>query len=183
MPADSWRFPAQWSRAVTIITVAVMVLVVTVDATLLWVTYTTLANQPSRALALVGALLITGVFVVVSLLAPRNYVVGTDGIVVNRLGPSLVIAYECIQELRRIDSGEIGFAWRIFGSGGFLGWFGWFYSQSLGRFLAYATNQRDLVLITKTDGTKIVISPYPPDAFLEAVKRKREQAARDTRHL
>ncbi len=158
-----------------------MVLIVIVDVTLLWATYTTLTDKPSRALAVVGALLITGVFVVVSLLAPRNYVVGTDGIVINRVGPSRVIAYGYVQELRRIDSGEIGFTWRIFGSGGFLGWFGWFYSQSLGRFLACATNQRDLVLITKTDGTKIVISPYPPDTFLEAVRRKREQAARDTR--
>ncbi len=177
MPADSLRFPAHWSRAVGIITVAVTVVVVTVDVTLLRVAYATLAGQPSHALPIVGALLITGVFLVVSLLAPRSYVVRADGIVVNRLGPSLVIAYEYIEELRRIDSGEIGFAWRIFGSGGFVGWFGWFYSQSLGRFLAYATNQQDLVLITKTDGTKIVISPYPPDAFLEAVRRKREQAA------
>ncbi len=177
MPTDSLRFPAHWSRAVAIITVAVTVLIVMVDVMLLWVMHTTLADRPIRAVPVVGALLITGVFVVVSLFAPRSYVVRTDGIVVNRFGPSLVIAYECIRELRRIDSGEIGVAWRIFGSGGFFGWFGWFYSQSLGRFLAYAANQRDLVLITKTDGTKIVISPYPPDAFLEAVRRKREQTA------
>ncbi len=177
MPADSLRFPAHWSRAVAITTVAVTIIIVIVDVTLLWVTHTTLAGRPIRVLPIAGALVIAGVFVVILLLAPRSYVVGTDGIVVNRLGPSLVIAYECIQELRRIDSGEIGFAWRIFGSGGFLGWFGWFYSQSLGRFSVYATNQRDLVLITKTDGTKIVISPYPPDAFLEAVRGKREQTA------
>jgi len=56
------------------------------------------------------------------------------------------------------------------GSGGFLGWFGLFYSRGLGRFWAYAGNQEDLVLMTQTDGRKIVISPHPPEAFLEAFR-------------
>jgi len=58
---------------------------------------------------------------------------------------------------------------RLFGSGGFLGWFGFFYNGSLGRFWAYAGNRDDLVLLTKTDGRKIVLSPHPPDAFLAAI--------------
>ncbi len=177
MPADSLRFPGRWSRSVGIITAAVIVVIVLVDVTLLRAAYTTVGDKPTRVLPILGALLATGISAVISLFAPRNYVVRDDGIVVHRLGPSIVIGYEHIQELRRIESGEIGFAWRTFGSGGFLGWFGWFYSRPLGSFLAYATNQQDLVLITKTDGTKIVISPYPPDAFLEAVRRKREQPA------
>jgi hypothetical protein len=73
-----------------------------------------------------------------------------------------------IREIRRIDSPEIGFVWRVFGSGGFFGWFGWFRSRSLGRFTAYATNRRDLILITKTDGSKLILSPYPRDAFLKS---------------
>jgi hypothetical protein len=85
--------------------------------------------------------------------------------------------HDRIREVRRIDSRKMGFAWRIFASGGLLGWFGWFYSRRLGRFRAYATNQRDLVLITETDGTKIVISPHSEDEFLEAVRRNPGQHA------
>lgn len=63
--------------------------------------------------------------------------------------------------------------------GGLLGWFGWFYSRPLGGFLAYATNQRDLILAMRTDGRKIVISPDPADEFVEAMRRHREQPASD----
>ena len=132
------------------------------------------ASYP-RVLPISGALLITGIFSVVTLFAPRSYMVRADGIVPNRLGPSLVIAYKHIRELRRIDAHEIGFAYRICGSGGFLGWFGWFYSRSLGRFRAYATNHRDLVLIIMTDGMKMVISPDPPNRFLEVVQKNRHE--------
>jgi hypothetical protein len=72
--------------------------------------------------------------------------------------------------IQRIDSAEIGFAWRAFGSGGFLGSFGWFYSRTIDAFLAYATNRQDLVLVTMNDATKVVISPYPAAAFLSAVQ-------------
>jgi hypothetical protein len=65
---------------------------------------------------------------------------------------------------------EIGSALRLFGCGGYLGWFGLFYSRSMGQFWAYAGNQEDLALLTQTDGTKIVISPCPPEAFLKAVQ-------------
>jgi hypothetical protein len=82
--------------------------------------------------------------------------------------------HDRIREVRRIDSRKMGFAWRIFASGGF---FGWFSSRRLGRFRAYAMNQRDLVLITETDGTKIVISPHSEDEFLEAVRRNPGQPA------
>ncbi len=177
MPADSLRFAARWSRSVGIITIAVTVAVVVMDVVLVRVACTTLADKASQVLPIVGALLVTGIFGTIAAFAPWSYAVRADGIVVNRLGPSVVIAYEDIQELRPIDSREIGFAWRTFGSGGFLGWFGRFYSRPLGGFRAYATNRRDLILITKTDGAKIVISPYPPDAFLEAVQRNREQPA------
>jgi hypothetical protein len=88
-----------------------------------------------------------------------------------------VIAYPGIREVRRTGLDEIGFAWRVFGSAGFLGWFGLFRSRTLGEFRACATNQRDLVLITKTNGTKLVISPHQPEAFVEAVRRNMERPA------
>ena len=177
MPADSWRFAARWSRSVGIITIAVTIAVVIVDVVLARAAYATWTDKASHLLPILGALLVTGILGVIALFAPWSYAVRTDGIVVNRLGWPVVIAYEDIQELRPIDSREIGFAWRTFGSGGFLGWFGWFHSRPLGGFLAYATNQRDMILVTKTDGTRIVISPHPPDAFLEAARKNREQAA------
>jgi hypothetical protein len=126
-------------------------------------------------MAILVALLSVAIFAGVARSAPWGYVLRPDAIVVSRLGSPLVISYRRIHEVRRTDPNEIGFVWRIFGSWGFLGWFGRFRSRRLGEFHAYATNQRDLVLITKTNGAKILISPHPLDAFLEAVHTLRKR--------
>jgi len=109
------------------------------------------------------------IFGVLAFFAPRAFEVNSDAVVVKRLGKDVVVPLESIREIRRVESGEARFMWRLCGCGGFLGWFGLFYSRALGEFWAYAGNQEDLVLLTQTDGTKIVISPYPRDAFLEAI--------------
>ena len=59
---------------------------------------------------------------------------------------------------------------RLGGSGGFFGWFGRFWSRRLGHHRMYATNGRDLVYIERVDGTKVVLSPFPADAFVAAVE-------------
>ncbi|MBM4024608.1 MAG: hypothetical protein FJ280_04275 [Planctomycetes bacterium] len=174
MSEGSVRFAARWSRFVWGTTVGVLALIVVAQVLLIRAAS---EDQAARMLALVAALVSVSIFGMVGWFAPRGYLVGPDGIVVRRLGPPLVIPHRRIREVRPTDSGEIGFAWRVFGSGGFLGWFGRFRSRGLGEFRAYATNRQDLVLITKTNGRKIVISPHPLDAFLTAVQRHREQTA------
>jgi hypothetical protein len=170
MLADTQEFKARWSPAVWIITAAVLGLIVGVEVLLVRLAYATSGDKVTQTLLIVAMLLPVGIFGIVALLAPWSYTVRSDAIVVNRLGPAVVLRFEQIRETQRIDSAEIGFAWRAFGSGGFLGWFGWFYSRDIGAFLAYATNRRDLVLVTRNDATKVVISPYPPDAFLLAAQ-------------
>jgi hypothetical protein len=54
-------------------------------------------------------------------------------------------------------------------SGGFLGFYGRFWSRRLCSFRMYATNATDLVLVTKRDGSKMVLSPRDADQFIEAV--------------
>lgn len=41
---------------------------------------------------------------------------------------------------------------RIFGSGAFFGWWGWFHNQELGRFMVYATNLDHVFLIEAGKG-------------------------------
>ncbi len=177
MSASSLRFEARWSRLVWSVTVGVLMLVVAAEVLLVRAAWTSSQDQPGHAAAVVGVLLSVGVFAGIGRFAPWDYMVRADAIVVGRLGSPLVIAYRAIREVRRTDPQEIGFAWRVFGSAGFLGWFGLFRSRRLGEFRACATNQRDLVLITKTNGAKIVISPHRPDVFLEAVHRNMDRSA------
>jgi hypothetical protein len=177
MSVSSLRFEARWSRLVWSVTVGVLVLVGVAEVLLIRAAWTFSPSQPGHRVAILGVLLSVGTFAAIARFAPWGYMVRPDAVVVGRLGSPLVISYEGIREVRRTDAQKIGFAWRVFGSGGFLGWFGLFRSRRLGEFRAYATNRRDLILITKTNGAKIVISPQAPDAFLEAVRTKMERRA------
>jgi len=173
--ADAQKFAARWSPAVWIITTAVLGLIIGVEVLLARLAHSTSGDNVTKALLVAAMLLPVGIFGIVALLAPWGYTIRSGAIVVKRLGPAVVLRFAQICEIQRIDSAEIGFAWRTFGSGGFLGWFGWFYSRRVGAFLAYATNRRDLLLVTMNDATKIVISPYPADAFLLAAQSSRRR--------
>ena len=56
-----------------------------------------------------GGTLPVGVFGIGALLAPWSYTIRSDAIVVNRLGPAVVLRFEQIRAIQRIDSAEIGF--------------------------------------------------------------------------
>ncbi len=176
MSVGSLRFEARWSRLVWSMTVGVLALVAIAEVLLVQAAFNFSRGHPGHSVAVLGVLLSVSIFAGIARFAPWDYMVRSDAIVVGRLGSPLVISYQGIREVRRTDPQEIGFAWRVFGSAGFLGWFGLFRSRRLGEFRACATNQRDLVLITKTNGAKIVISPHLPDAFLEAVRRNMDRS-------
>jgi hypothetical protein len=177
MSGNSLRFEARWSRLVWCVTLGVLLLVAVAEILLLGAAFSFSRGQPGHAAAVLGMLVSVTIFAGIARFAPWDYLVRRDAIVVGRLGPPLMIPYEAIREVRRTYRKEIGFAWRVFGSAGFLGWFGLFRSRRLGEFRACATNQRDLVLITKTNGAKLVISPHLPDAFLEAVQKSMTRPA------
>lgn len=169
MELSAQRFAVRWSRLTWCVSVAGLIGVVSIMFLLLRVATHVTAGSGLRALLILEGLLPGIIFGVVGLFAPLGYQVNGDAVVVRRLASNVVIRRREVREAWRVGSGEFGAGLRLFGSGGFLGWFGLFYNGSLGRFWAYAGNRQDLVLLTKTDGTKILLSPHPPDAFLEAI--------------
>ena len=179
MPVRSQRFAARWSLSVWIVTCAVTLLVVIVVAGMIRMTVNAVPDDGdgSRALLVVAAFVPPVILCVTIFFAPLGYTVQPQIIEVNRMGPNVAIPCEHIADVRRLRRTDLGFTLRIFGSGGFFGAFGRFYSYRLRWFRAYITDHQDLVLITRTDGTKILISPHPVDAFLDALDRAREHSA------
>ena len=98
------RFAARWSPAVWIITIAVLGVIVGVEVLLVRLTYTASGDNVTKALLIMAMLLPVGMFGIVALLAPWSYAVRSDAIVVNRLGPAVVLRFEQIREIQRIDS-------------------------------------------------------------------------------
>ena len=118
--------------------------------------------------------LVLGIGVAAALFAPLGYEVRHQAVVIRRLAWNVVIALDTIREAGRVRCEETGFVWRLWGCGGFLGWFGLFRNRGLGEFWAYVGSRRDWVLLTQVDGTKVVLSPDSPDAFLDAVQKAGE---------
>jgi hypothetical protein len=166
------RFAARWSPSVWIVTSIVILLPVFVMAVLMGTTSHN--SQAAEAWPVVACVLVLTVILCAAVLfAPLGYAVMPQGVLIRRMGRSVAIGFEQIADARCIDSKEIGFALRIFGSGGFFGWFGRFYGSRLGWFTAYSTNVQNLVVITLTDGAKILISPEPAALFVQAVEEGR----------
>jgi len=120
-----------------------------------------------------AVMVIPFVLVVAVLFAPLGYTVDAVGTVINRLGPRVCILHSEIAEIRRLKRHEVGFAIRLCGSGGFFGSYGRFWSTGLGKHRAYITNSKDLVLITRHDGMRFLLSPFPAEAFIAAVENSR----------
>ncbi len=160
------RFGARWSVLVRIVTAFVIVMTVVAVGVLLHE-----AGASGRDWLVPVAFVPAAILCVAVVYAPLGYAVDSMGIIVHRMGPNVYILHEQIAEMREINAREVGFEIRIFGSGGFFGFFGWFYSGRLGWFRAYATNRKDLVLLSLHDGGKVVLSPYPSNVFIECAQK------------
>jgi hypothetical protein len=174
MAQGTQRFGARWSMLVRAVTPVVIVLVIVAVAVVLRAAgQPTVKDTATAGWLVVAASLPVAMLAIAVLFAPLGFTVDPVGIIVNRMGPNVYIRYEEIAAIERIEPRQIGFGIRVFGSGGFFGHFGWFYSRPLGWFRCYVTDRRDLVLIRLHDGGKLVLSPHPAEVFVEYAERAR----------
>jgi hypothetical protein len=104
-------------------------------------------------------------------LRPLHYELHPNQLIVHRLIKPIVIERTDVSSAKLLTAAEQKGILRTFGSGGFFGYFGYFWSKALGKFTMQATRRDNLVLIEKTDGKKIVISP-DDENFIHALKRQ-----------
>ncbi len=143
MPLGSQRLAARWSLSLWSVACAVTLLVVIVVGGIIRMTMNAVpdASNDIRAFLLFAAFVPAVVLWVTIFFAPLGYnTVRSQIIVVNRMGPNVMIPCREIANVRRLHQGELGFAVRTFGSGGFFGAFGRFYSYRLRCFRVYITN-------------------------------------------
>ena len=93
MSADAQKFAARWSPAVWIITTAVLGLIIGVEVLLVRLAYSASGDNVTKALLVAAMLLPVGIFGIVALLAPWGYTIRSGAIVVNRLGPAVVLRF------------------------------------------------------------------------------------------
>lgn len=171
MSASVQRFSASWSAATWFVTLLVVVVaIVAMGVVLQQADRVASENGSKRALLTLAALIVPVILMVTVVFAPLGYTVSEMGIMVNRMGRNICIARSEIAQIELIKRRDVGFAMRICACGGFFGFYGLFWSKRLGRFRAYVTDTRHLVLVTRTDETKVLLSPFPAEVFVDMVK-------------
>jgi hypothetical protein len=184
MVNNTQKFSAHWSIIVWIITIIIgLIVFVVVPVRVFSFVVSEEINETAKFYLFMIALVPT-IFLVAILFAPQRYTITNSEVIVNRLGPNIVIPISCISDVKQIQRKEVGFAIRLFGSRGFCGAYGTFYSFRLGLFKGYITNSKTLVFIKHNNGKKILLSPDRPDEFVAAVTqlqdRRKSQHSRIT---
>ena len=165
------RFAASWSSLTMLITVLVILLAVVVAGISIKAADTPDQDTATRTILFAVAMGVPVILLTCVVFAPLGYVVDETGVVVNRIGPKVLILRSEIAEIRWLTKSDVGFSLRFWGSGGFFGFYGWFWSTRLGRHRAYITNAKELVLIQCHDGRKFLLSPSPADVFVATLQQ------------
>lgn len=175
MENETRKFSAPWSVTCWVMTIVVgsIVFVIVPCGILEAIWAGELATDASKTYAfLVG--LIPLAFVVSVLFAPIRYTVTDSAVVVDRLGPNVVIPITSIHDITLMHRKEVGLlCLRVFGVGGFCGSYGCFWSMRLGLFKGYVTNSRTLILIKHGSNKQMLLSPERPAEFLDVVMQAR----------
>jgi hypothetical protein len=100
------------------------------------------------------------------LVSTREYEIGDGQLIVRKVMGSKSF------ELRGVSVGRDALAFqgmtRVFGNGGFFAFDGLFYSRRIGFVRSYARNRDNGVVVVLAGGSKLVLSPDQPDAFITA---------------
>ena len=96
----------------------------------------------------------------------KDYQLTQDEVIIRRLLGNAKIKRSEISSVEIIEKEQMGWLIRTFGVGGLFGYWGRFSSSKLGSMTWYATRKNKIVLITKINNKKIVITPDEAEQFI-----------------
>lgn len=143
----------RWTWGITILALGIIVIVVFRNAGL---------PAPNHTIPVWRGLIygfVIGATVVCYLFRTLKYTITDNQLIIHRPIGMVGIDLADITEVKIIDIGSLPITVRIFGSGGFFGFYGSFYNSELGNFTMYATKRSNRVLINTRSRGKIIITP------------------------
>lgn len=99
--------------------------------------------------------------------SPRGYTAGGGTIVIRRLIGNIVIPISAVREIRPGGADDFTGCIRLWGSGGFFGYYGLFKTSKLGKSYWYMTDRSKSVVVATT-GKTYVLSPDDVQGFIAA---------------
>lgn len=158
-----YTVPFVWSRSVWVITFAFFIIWVGLSGYMLYEIFTQAENTEPLIGLIIFNLIMLPTMLACEGLAPQRLEIGESQIVVLRRYKSVVINRDEIKSVEQLPANAMRGAIRTGGVGGLFGYYGKFYTRSIGSFSLYATGSENLFLIRKWNGTNIVISCAEPD--------------------
>jgi hypothetical protein len=98
--------------------------------------------------------------------SPKGYAFEDRKLVIYRPFQNKFYATEYILNVSLVDRKELKNSLRVFGVGGLFGYFGLFRNSRYGTMIWYATRRDQFVVIERSNGKTIVLSPNDPNSFV-----------------
>jgi hypothetical protein len=171
------RYSAPWDRSLRVSTGALLAVLALAAAVVVTIAAVVGGGPVVVALGGFALAVLAAVAVAGWALAPTGYAIEAGTLRVARRLRPVEVPLAGVTAVCRIAELRAGGAARLGGSAGFFGHYGRFWSRSLGSFRLYATRTHDLVLLD-LPGDRLVLSPDPPERFLEEVLLAAPGAAR-----
>ena len=116
--------------------------------------------------------LFVGILVGSYLYSPQKYEIKNEKLIIKRFINSKEINLNEINEIRKINEGEMSGLIRTFGVGGLFGYYGQYHNPTFGDMNLYTTQRKNRILIKTKEGKKIVISPDDASIVVKEIKNK-----------
>lgn len=139
--------------------VAILLLFIGIGVSIIYNLDPTNPNEIPLWAALLLESFFLGIFIFCYLFAPKAYLLERDKIKIIRPIGKIEITLSNISNIRIIDKSELKTLIRTFGVGGLFGYYGYYYSSSLGKLILYTTQRKNLILIVPKLGRKVILSP------------------------
>jgi len=166
-------FTASWDKWVWIITIVVVALLGLLP---IGIIANALTGGQGNRIPIMIAVLMLLILAVGYLFSPQAYAVEPGNLIVQRPGTDVTIPLAGIQRIEIVPGWPIfRGAIRLFASGGAFGFYGGFWNSTLKRFIAYATRMDKVIILYRTNGNPIVVSPDEPEEFVRLVEQARKR--------
>jgi hypothetical protein len=98
--------------------------------------------------------------------SPKGYAIEDRQLVIHRPFKNKVYTSEEMQTVTLVDKKELKQSMRVFGVGGLFGYFGLFRNSRYGTMIWYASRRDQFVVIERSNGRTIVLTPDDPNSFV-----------------
>ena len=167
-------FRASWDKWVWILTALFVMLMGVLPIGLISYALTTMGANRSFVILIAAVMLI--ILAVTYLFAPQAYQVEPGSLTIQRPGTDVTLP------LDKVERVEVAAGWPIFrgalrigASGGAFGFYGAFWNRRLKNFSAFATRLDRVVILYRSEGDPLILSPDEVEAFVQVVEWARRR--------